>query len=254
MDAGTRRELLSDLGTGRIKVLTSCALIGEGVDVPSVGGCILLRPTASTSLHLQMIGRCLRPSPGKAAAVVLDHVGNTLRLGHHLEPREWTLEGIAKRDRENAPSVKVCPACFAAMASQARQCVECGHEFAPEVRELKQVEGELVEHSAFKVGDAVRFNSPMGSRQLWEDGHPWTVIAVLPGLKSVIIEREGKPAMTVRMSTVDTASMASSKARKRQQGTAQSLDDLRELAQQRGYKRGWAERVYQARLAKRYGI
>jgi hypothetical protein len=42
--------------------------------------------------------------------------------------------------------------------------------------------------------------------------------------------------------------------RKRQQGTAQSLDDLRQLAQQRGYKRGWAERVYQARLAKRHGI
>jgi superfamily II DNA or RNA helicase len=95
-----------------------------------------------------MIGRCLRPSPGKAAAVVLDHVGNTLRLGHHLEPREWTLEGLAKRDRSAAPSVKVCPQCFAAMASQAKQCGECGHTFAAEVRELQQVEGELVEVAA----------------------------------------------------------------------------------------------------------
>jgi hypothetical protein len=42
--------------------------------------------------------------------------------------------------------------------------------------------------------------------------------------------------------------------RRREQGTAQSLDDLRQLAQQRGYKRGWAERVYEARLAKRHGI
>jgi superfamily II DNA or RNA helicase len=148
MTSEQRRDLLQALGTGRIKVLTSCALIGEGVDVPSVGGCILLRPTASTSLHLQMIGRCLRPSPGKAAAVVLDHVGNTLRLGHHLEPREWTLEGLAKRDRDKAPSVKVCPQCFAAMASQAKQCGECGHTFAAEVRELQQVEGELVEVAA----------------------------------------------------------------------------------------------------------
>jgi hypothetical protein len=41
---------------------------------------------------------------------------------------------------------------------------------------------------------------------------------------------------------------------RREQGSAQSLDDLRQLAQQRGYKRGWAERVYQARLAKRHGI
>jgi superfamily II DNA or RNA helicase len=191
MTSEQRRDLLQALGTGRIRVLTSCALIGEGVDVPSVGGCILLRPTASTSLHLQMIGRCLRPSPGKAAAVVLDHVGNTLRLGHHLEPREWTLDGERKRDREKAPSVKVCPSCFAAMASQAKQCGECGHAFVAEARELQQVDGELVE--------------------------------------------------------------VAMRAKRREQGGAQSLDDLRQLAQQRGYKRGWAERVYQARLAKRYG-
>jgi superfamily II DNA or RNA helicase len=192
MDTTQRQQLLSDLGTGSLKVLTSCALIGEGVDVPSVGGCILLRPTASVALHLQMIGRCLRPQLGKRA-VVLDHVGNTLRLGHHLEERDWTLDGAAKRDREAAPSVKVCPTCFATSISTAQICRECGHVFAPqERRELQQVDGELVE---------------MAARQ-----------------------------------------------RKREQGSAQSLDDLRQLAQQRGYKRGWAERVYQARLAKRYGI
>jgi superfamily II DNA or RNA helicase len=191
MTSEQRRDLLQALGTGRIRVLTSCALIGEGVDVPSVGGCILLRPTASTSLHLQMIGRCLRPQPGKTA-VILDHVGNVPRLGHHLEPREWTLDGLAKRDRDKAPSVKVCPQCFATSMSAAQVCRECGHVFAPqETRELQQVEGELVE-----------------------------------------VQRQQA---------------------RRQQGTAQSLDDLRQLAQQRGYKRGWAERVYQARLAKRYG-
>ena len=186
-----RSDLLTALGTGRIKVLTSCSLIGEGVDVPSVGGCILLRPTQSVGLHLQMIGRCLRPS-GDKTAVVLDHVGNCVRLGHHLEEREWTLDGAKKRDRDQAPSVKVCPVCFAAMASQVRQCTDCGHIFAPqEARELKVVEGELQE-----------------------------------------LQRQ----------------------QRREQGSAQSLDDLRQLAQQRGYKRGWAERVYQARLAKRHGM
>jgi hypothetical protein len=42
--------------------------------------------------------------------------------------------------------------------------------------------------------------------------------------------------------------------RKREQSSASDLQALRELAQQRGYKRGWAERVHQARLAKRYGM
>jgi len=132
------------LGAGRLKVLTSCALIGEGVDVPSVAGCILLRPTQSVSLHLQMIGRCLRPQPGKTA-VILDHVGNTQRLGHHLEEREWSLEGTPKKDREKAPSVKVCPSCFSAMPSAKPICPDCGHQFVPERRELEHVEGELVE-------------------------------------------------------------------------------------------------------------
>ena len=191
MDTANRRQLLADLAIGRLKVLTSCALIGEGVDVPSVGGCILLRPTESVALHLQMIGRCLRPQPGKRA-VVLDHVGNTLRLGHHLEPREWTLDGLRKRDREAAPSVKVCPVCFAANPSGAQVCIECRHEFRAEVRELQVVEGDLVEMAA--------------------------------------------------------------RERKREQGKATDLEALRELAQQRGYKRGWAERVHQARLAKRYGM
>ena len=144
MDNQTREQLLGDLGAGRLKLLTSCQLIGEGVDVPSVAGCILLRPTQSVSLHLQMIGRCLRPQPGKTA-VILDHVGNTQRLGHHLEDREWTLDGTPKRDREKAPSVKVCPKCFSAMPSAARECPDCGHEFAVERRELQTVDGELVE-------------------------------------------------------------------------------------------------------------
>ena len=146
MDAPTREHLLSELGAGTLKVLTSCELIGEGVDVPSVGGCILLRPTQSVALHLQMIGRCLRPQPGKTA-VILDHVGNTLpeRLGHHLEPRPWTLEGVPKRQREAVPSVKVCPSCFCSMPSASQKCPECGHQFVAERRELEHVAGELVE-------------------------------------------------------------------------------------------------------------
>ncbi|MFZ9014100.1 MAG: DEAD/DEAH box helicase [Alphaproteobacteria bacterium] len=145
MDVNRRRNLLASLGRGEIKVLTSCALIGEGVDVPSVGGCILLRPTSSVGLHLQMIGRCLRVSPGKKRAVILDHVGNTLRLGHHLEDREWTLDGERKTKREKCTSVKVCPKCFSAMSSQVSECEECGHRFTVERRELKTVAGTLQE-------------------------------------------------------------------------------------------------------------
>jgi DNA-binding transcriptional regulator YhcF (GntR family) len=294
MDGATRRDLLQALGTGRIKVLTSCALIGEGINVPSVAGCVLLRPTQSVSLHLQMIGRCLRPSPGKTA-VILDHVGNTLRLGHHLEPREWTLEGIAKRDRDKAPSVKVCPQCFAAMASQVRVCGECGHTFAAEARELQQVEGELVSYSKF-----IRWKIDKDS----EIDGAWQLVAIaaramanghlakgdkMPSLREMSIKvglhrntimkayckmqhlemieslaGSGYFIMSKDAADLDRICWAITAPPAdvpvdilypdQQKNKAQSLDDLRQLAQQRGYKRGWAERVYQARLAKRHGI
>lgn len=143
-----RAELLDQLGGGNLKVLTSCELIGEGVDVPSVGGCILLRPTQSEALHLQMIGRCLRPQAGKVA-VILDHVGNVRRLGHHLEEREWTLDGRRVRHKEKAESVKVCPKCFSCLRSGPQPCTECGHEFeSKDRRTLQVIDGTLQEISA----------------------------------------------------------------------------------------------------------
>ncbi len=249
MDTSTRRELLADLGTGKLSILTSCALIGEGVDVPSVGGCILLRPTASVALHLQMIGRCLRPQPGKRA-VVLDHVGNTLRLGHHLEPRDWTLDGIKKRDREAAPSVKVCPQCFATSASAVQVCRECGHVFAPqERRELQQVDGELVEvvFNYYEIGDRVDY---FGFNKRWNSNY--TVVEKLEDNWYKIKTHNQYTPIKVPALHMRYPSERSEAERQRKEAT--SLEALRELAQQRGYKRGWAERVYQARLAKRYGM
>jgi superfamily II DNA or RNA helicase len=77
-------------------VLTSCALIDEGLDVPAVGAVILLRPTRSLVLHRQQIGRGMRPTPGKAALTVLDHVGSTLLHGPpDLEPQLTLLSAEA---------------------------------------------------------------------------------------------------------------------------------------------------------------
>jgi len=191
MDAGTRERLLADLGAGRLKVLTSCALIGEGVDVPSVAGCILLRPTQSLALHLQMIGRCLRPQPGKVA-VVLDHVGNCHRHGLPTDDREWTLDGVSKRQRDAVPSVRVCPTCFCALPSRAPTCPECGHQFQPAPRQLQHVDGELREleqqqrrseqATAASLADLVA----VGRRRGMSNPHAWA--------RHVLAAREAKRA------------------------------------------------------------
>lgn len=145
--AALRRHLIAGLGTGEVEVLTSCMLISEGTDIPSVGGAILLRPTASLSLYLQMVGRALRPAPGKDGAVILDHVGNAHRHGLPTEERTWTLAGRYRRQGVAIP-IKDCPHCFCSCPSAAQLCPDCGHLFLVVEREeqrrgLQQLEGEL---------------------------------------------------------------------------------------------------------------
>ncbi len=142
-----RAEILRAFSAGRIHVLTSCDLVSEGFDLPAVEVAILLRPTQSLALHLQQMGRALRPFPGKAAAIILDHAGNTARHGLPDDAREWSLDGKEarkKKEGERATAIKVCPTCFAAALASAMRCVECGHEFTAE-RKIEQVEGTLTE-------------------------------------------------------------------------------------------------------------
>ena len=110
MDRVVRRDRIEGIGNGKYQVLTSCALISEGLDVPSVGGVILLRPTKSLALHLQTIGRALRPKSDGSRATILDHVGNIHRHGLPDAPRRWSLDD-KKRKSESAP-VKQCEVCY----------------------------------------------------------------------------------------------------------------------------------------------
>ncbi|NJL43553.1 MAG: DEAD/DEAH box helicase [Pseudanabaena sp. SU_2_4] len=89
-----RRAILARFRSGTTKVLTNVNLFTEGFDLPEIEVVQLCRPTQSVALHLQMVGRGLRPkSTGKA--LILDHAGNCLRLGGPKATRSWTLQGIA---------------------------------------------------------------------------------------------------------------------------------------------------------------
>lgn len=148
MDRLARRRLIADLGAGVLKVLTSCDIVSEGTDIPSVTGAILLRPTDSLGLYLQQVGRVLRPAPGKRVAVVNDHVGNSSRHGLPADERDWTLQGRTRRGRAAAAElpVRVCDRCFCTMPSAVLTCPECGHVAeAPGPRTLETVAGALVE-------------------------------------------------------------------------------------------------------------
>lgn len=145
-----REYRISALGSGSLRVLTSCDIISEGTDIPVVGAAILLRPTQSTGLYLQQVGRALRKYPGKTNAIILDHVGNWERHGLPDDDREWSLdpERIVKRkksDKAQLPNNKRCSVCYAVFSASFNKCPQCGAEVKITEREIKQVGGELKE-------------------------------------------------------------------------------------------------------------
>lgn len=150
MDDDTRKRILSGLGNGQVQVVTSCDIISEGTDIPAIAAAILLRPTKSTGLFIQQVGRALRPVPGKDRAIILDHVGNTLIHGFPDEPREWTLDGeVKKKKKASEPAVRVtmCVACFL-YHPPAPVCPSCGHVHEPARKGPKEKDGELQEITA----------------------------------------------------------------------------------------------------------
>lgn len=147
MDHASRDAAIARFVAGDTLVLSNADLLGEGFDVPAIEAAILLRPTQSLSLHLQQIGRALRPAPGKDAAIILDHAGNCARHGLPDDDREWSLEDRQKRKRKAADDeklpIRTCPKCFRVYRASAKP--PCGHEQPVTAREIEQRDGELVE-------------------------------------------------------------------------------------------------------------
>lgn len=127
MDKADRDDAIQGLQDGRTQVLTSCEIISEGVDVPSVGCVILLRPTKSLTMCLQQIGRGMRPKANGGHLTVLDHAKNCVVHGLPTEEREWTLEGKAKSDKDVVPPQPwACVACNHLNPPARPTCAECG--------------------------------------------------------------------------------------------------------------------------------
>jgi superfamily II DNA or RNA helicase/HKD family nuclease len=76
LDSATRTATLNRLRSGELKTIFAVDIFNEGVDIPEVNTILMLRPTESSTVFLQQLGRGLRKTPEKACLVVLDFVGN----------------------------------------------------------------------------------------------------------------------------------------------------------------------------------
>jgi superfamily II DNA or RNA helicase/diadenosine tetraphosphate (Ap4A) HIT family hydrolase/HKD family nuclease len=96
-----RAESLEQFAAGTLPVLFTVDLFNEGVDVPAIDLVMMLRPTESSVVFLQQLGRGLRRTEGKSRLDVVDLVGN--HRGFLLKARLLTkLAGYADlTDRES---------------------------------------------------------------------------------------------------------------------------------------------------------
>lgn len=127
-----RFNAVNDFKFNKINVLLNVDLLDEGFDVPVVEGkrivetVILARPTMSLGKCLQQIGRALRPSPNKAHALIVDHVGNVKRHGLPCQNRDWSLDRPGRKKKKS--KIRTCHECLSIYERVETKCPFCGAE------------------------------------------------------------------------------------------------------------------------------
>ncbi|MCF0231090.1 MAG: DEAD/DEAH box helicase, partial [Enterococcus sp.] len=106
---GERIRAYNDLqdDTKDLEILCTVDILNEGVDIPGVNMVIFLRPTESSTIFIQQLGRGLRKFDNKPYVTVLDFIGNSYkrsvqialalgRLSQHLIMEKKLMKDLVK--------------------------------------------------------------------------------------------------------------------------------------------------------------
>lgn len=145
-----RDQNIADFKAGKYRAMVNNGILTTGFDYPAIDCEVMMRPTNSPGLWVQMLGRgtrCdyaegydLETKEGRLASIkasrkrdclVLDFANNTYRLGPINDPV------IPKRRIKGgggAAPIKICEACQTYNHASVRFCVYCGAEFPKEIK------------------------------------------------------------------------------------------------------------------------
>lgn len=152
MDQFERDSVVAAFKSQRVQVLVNVSIASYGFDAPSVNCVQICRPTKSIVLHLQMIGRGMRPGPDKVC-MVLDHATNVRELGQADDLFRWRLdegkkacENWTRREEsgekeESEPHE--CEACHH-IFQRSRICPKCGWKIPFTKRDVEAKQADLV--------------------------------------------------------------------------------------------------------------
>ena len=144
-----REAIFARFRSGTTKVIVNIDVLTAGFDA-DVRCVIDARPTKSEMRFVQAVGRGLRTAPGKDRLLILDHAGNTQRLGfvdaiHYDVLDDGDPRRAERRKAERmAADVRLCSKCAAAMLRGTLTCIECGYE-EPAKTNVVETNASLVE-------------------------------------------------------------------------------------------------------------
>ena len=81
-DTGERIRAFEDLQNdekGTLEILCAVDILNEGVDIPGVNMVLFLRPTESSTIFIQQLGRGLRKYDNKSFVPIIDFIGNNYK-------------------------------------------------------------------------------------------------------------------------------------------------------------------------------
>ena len=83
---GERIRAYNDLQSDNkeLEILFAVDILNEGVDIPGVNMVLFLRPTESSTIFIQQLGRGLRKYANKSYVTILDFIGNSYKRSVHI--------------------------------------------------------------------------------------------------------------------------------------------------------------------------
>ena len=75
-NSNERSEILEKFKNKKIEILCVVDILNEGIDIPTINLLLFLRPTMSSTIFIQQIGRGLRKAKNKDFVTIIDFIGN----------------------------------------------------------------------------------------------------------------------------------------------------------------------------------
>ena len=157
-----QREInMADWTSGRKRICTSINILSEGVDIPPLQCLVMARPTLSSTLYLQSVGRVLRLSEGKDHGFLLDLTENTSNFGTDLDNVKIGIpKAVAAKIKKDDPLIKLCPSCEREVFISLRVCPYCEFEWPV---------AEIVEANRVPELTEIKFEKAKPKPNVWHD-------------------------------------------------------------------------------------